>query len=80
MAEPPGTACSSPELLYFNELGTRDRCNNELCNPLIGMDGDRMLAQVDQNDFNFSAIISVNRAGRIHKGQTFVECSSTAGP
>ena len=80
VAETAGAALSGPELVNLDQLSARDRRDDELCYALLGFNRDRVLTQVDQDDFDLAAIIGVNRARRIHQREPFVECAATSGP
>jgi len=80
VAETTRAASSAHQLLDLDKLSARDGRNDELGDALLGFDCEGILTQVDQDDFDLSAIIGVNRAGRIYHRQPFLECAATSSP
>jgi hypothetical protein len=80
VAETAGTARGGPEPINLHDLSAHDWRDDELCDAVGGINCDGVLAQVDQDDFEFAAIIGVDGAGRIQYGEPFLERAATPGP
>jgi hypothetical protein len=68
------------EPLDLDNLCTGDWRDDQLCNAVAGMHSQRSLAEVNEKDFNLSAVISVDRSRRVHQAEAFIQCASAAGP
>jgi hypothetical protein len=79
VAKTSRAARSGPELFNLDQPSARDRGDNKLCDSLPRFNCDQMLTQVDQDDVDLAAIIGIDRAGRIHQREPFLECAATSG-
>src|SRR6185437_13864763 len=80
MPEAAAAARTWLKLRDLDQLGLRDRSNHELGDSLAGTNRDRRASQVYKQHFNFTAIVGVDRAGRIDDAKAFFERATAARP
>jgi hypothetical protein len=80
VAEATDASAGSPELMDLDELSMRNRGDDELCDTLLRLNRNRMLTQIDQNNFDLTPVIGIDRAGRVHHREALLERAATSGP
>jgi hypothetical protein len=68
------------ELVAFAKLGGRDRSDYELCNPVTSANRARLLAGVQENHPQLTAVVRVDGAGRVWYQDPVLERQATARP
>src|SRR5215831_7366853 len=78
MPEAAAAARTRSEFGNLDYLGARDGRNDELGDTVAGTDGYWRGAEIHKQYLNFTAIIGVDRAGRIDERQSLVQRASAA--
>ncbi len=65
MSETAASAGRSIQVIGRMEFGLNNLRNHGLRDSHTARDGEILLSQIDHNDFDFTAVIGINGAGRI---------------
>jgi hypothetical protein len=80
MTEPAIAPTAVIEPLDLDNLCAGNGRDDQLCDAFAGTHRQKSLAEVDEQDFDLSAIIGVDRSRRVHQAKAFIQRASAAGP
>src|SRR6202521_3248357 len=80
MAKAAGSARRGRERIDFDNLGANDRRDDELGDTVAGIYQDRLLAEINQQNFYFAAIVGVDSPGRVPQREAVLDPAATARP
>ena len=68
------------EVVYDNQLAIRNLCNHELRDAVATFDNERLLAMIDHDHLELTAIITVHGSRTIQQRDSMLESQTAARP